>query len=64
LRLGADLRLMENPPSYRALNELVVLSRPASLQKMAGKILSAGERDAARAKFLRQKLKEAGNPGK
>lgn len=62
LRLGSDLRLMESPPSYRVLNELLVHTRPASLQKMAGKILSAGERDAARAKFLREKLREAGAP--
>ncbi len=57
LRLGADLRLIENPPSYRVLNEMLVLSRPASLQKMTGKKLSAGDRDAARARFLRERLR-------
>ncbi len=56
VRLGADLRLIQAPPSYRALNELLVLTRPASLQRLAGKKLPPGDRDAARAKLLRERL--------
>ena len=61
LRLGTDLRLIDTPVSYRALNELLVLSRPASLQKMAERKLTTGERDVARAKFLRKRIKKAIN---
>lgn len=57
LRLGTDLRLIENPPGYQALNELLVLTRPASLQKATGKKLSSGDRDAVRARLLRERLK-------
>jgi len=57
LRLGVDLRLVENPPACQVLNELLVSTRPASLQKLSGKTLSPGDRDAARARLLRERLR-------
>ncbi len=53
LRIGVDLRLVEGPPA-KVLNELLVLTRPASLQKLAGKKLSSTDRDVTRAKLLRE----------
>jgi protein arginine kinase len=55
VRLGIDLELL--PPVPRAaLNELIVSTRPAFLQRMAGKPLDAGQRDILRADVIRKTL--------
>ena len=40
----------------RAMNELFLLTQPAHLQKLCGRVLSASERDAERASFVRKRL--------
>lgn len=54
VRLGVDLGLVK--VDYRTLNELLVATRPAFLQKMAGKELNPFERDVRRAGIIRQRL--------
>lgn len=56
VRLGVDLGLLQGVEST-VLNELMVLMRPAYLQKLAGKELSPMERDVRRAKLIRERLK-------
>lgn len=48
IRLGVDLRLLKDVP-VKALNELLVLTRPGCLQYLKGKTLSPYERDLERA---------------
>ncbi len=55
VRLGVDLGLVGNV-SHTTLNELLVVTRPAFLQKMAGKELNPFERDVRRASLIRQRL--------
>lgn len=55
VRLGVDLGLV-NGVSRKALNELLVTTRPAFLQKLAGKELNPFERDVRRAALIRQRL--------
>ncbi|MBI2191718.1 MAG: protein arginine kinase [Planctomycetes bacterium] len=57
LRLGVHMNLIRGI-SIRELNELVLFSQPAHLQKQSGKKLAAPERDQARADYLRQRLGE------
>lgn len=57
VRLGCDLGLIEGV-SLKMLNELLVLSRPAFLQKMAGREMTTFERDIKRADIIREKLLE------
>lgn len=57
LRLGVHMNLLKDIP-IGEINELVLFSQPAHLQKILGKKLGASERDVARADFLRQKLGE------
>jgi len=52
LRMGLDLGLIKGIP-YTAINDVIIQSRPAHLQKRAGKKLTTTERDAIRATFLR-----------
>lgn len=55
VRLGVDLNLIQKL-SRRTLNEFLVLTRPAFLQKLAGHDLSPHERDVRRAAIIRQRL--------
>lgn len=55
IRLGLVMRVLEQP-SMSVLNELMVLTQPSHLQKLAGRILDPPERDAFRASFVRQRL--------
>ena len=40
----------------RVLNELFLMTQPAHIQVIAGKSLSASERDSFRARLIREKL--------
>ncbi len=55
LRLGVDLQLIKDIP-LRLLNELLIMTRPANLQKRAEKEQFDGTGEAMRAKFLREQL--------
>lgn len=59
VRLGVQLQLLDDIPQ-RLVNELFVHSQSAHLQKLTGTQLDGEERNAARAKYLRAKLKELG----
>jgi protein arginine kinase len=55
VRLGIDLGVVDQV-DRKTLNELMVATRPAFLQKMAGRELTAFERDLRRAALIRQKV--------
>ena len=59
VRLGINLGLLEDV-SMPTVNELFIQTQPAHLQKLVGKPLDGEERNAARARFLRTKLRENG----
>lgn len=55
LKLGIDMQVL--PANLRnKVDQLFILTQPAHLQKASGRKLSAEERDAFRADFLRQEL--------
>ena len=56
VRLGVDLGVVKNM-DRRTVNELLILTQPAHLQKLEGKVLSSSERDIKRAELIREKLK-------
>jgi protein arginine kinase len=56
LRLGASIGLSKDI-DISTLNKLLILSRPAHLQEMAGRKLSAPERDIKRATLIRERLR-------
>lgn len=58
VRLGIDLGIVKGVES-RILQELLVMIRPAHLQKFMGRELSAPERDVHRAALIRERLKES-----
>ena len=55
VRLGIDLGIIKGVDG-KVLNELMVLTRPAYLQKLSGTELSPGERDVRRAALIRERL--------
>lgn len=55
VRLGVDMGLI-NEIDRRAVNELFILTQPAHLQKIEGRILSSAQRDAKRANLIRRRL--------
>ena len=55
LRLGVDLGLVLEV-DRKVVNELFLLTQPAHLQRMAGKLLAQSQRDATRAKIIRERL--------
>lgn len=55
IRLGVDLGILEEIP-VSVLNEIMIDTQSASLQRHVGKELSAVERDIARADAIRNKL--------
>jgi len=57
VRLGIDLGVITST-SQKAMNELLVVTRPAYLQKLAGRELSPFDRDLKRAALIRSKLKQ------
>jgi protein arginine kinase len=59
VRLGINLGLVADL-TIPAVNELFIHTQPAHLQKLIGSSLDGEERNAARARYLRQRLREAG----
>jgi protein arginine kinase len=59
VRLGINLRLIEDI-TIPTVNELFIQTQPAHLQKLMGTSLDGEERNAARARYLRTRLREAG----
>ena len=55
IRLGVDLNILDTIPIL-ALNEIMIYTQPASLQKSFETELSAADRDVYRAKMIRNKL--------
>lgn len=60
VRLGIDLGSIKGVPAS-IMKELMVLTRPAFLQKITGKELAPGERDWRRAEIIRERLKSETN---
>lgn len=60
LRMGVDLGILSGI-SRGSINQLFIHSQPAHLQKLAGKSLSAEERDLLRAELIRNKLSSNGD---
>ena len=56
IRLGVDLGIIKNM-DRRTVNELFILTQPAHLQKLEGKLLNANERDVKRADLVKERLK-------
>ncbi|VTR98481.1 protein arginine kinase [Tuwongella immobilis] len=61
VRLGIHLHLIENLAAM-TINELFIQTQPAHLQKLVGSPLDGEARNAARADFLRARLRETGTP--
>jgi protein arginine kinase len=59
VRLGINLHLVEDI-TIPTVNELFIHTQPAHLQKLRGAPLDGEERNAARAHYLRTRLREAG----
>jgi protein arginine kinase len=59
VRLGINLGLLDDL-SIPTVNELFIHTQPAHLQKLMGVALDGEERNAARARYLRSRLREAG----
>ena len=55
VRLGVDLGLIKDMDTVR-INEVLLFTQPAHLQKINGKEIGPYERDIKRADFIRQKL--------
>jgi len=56
IRLGVDLGIIKHL-DRNMVNELFILTQPAHLQKLEGKVLNSNERDMKRADLIREKLK-------
>lgn len=56
IRLGVELGIVKDIDE-ETINELIILTQPAHLQKLEGKALNSDERDIKRANLLREKLK-------
>jgi protein arginine kinase len=59
VRLGINLNLLDDLPPT-TVNQLFIHTQAAHLQKLMGTPLDGEERNAARAKYLRNKLRELG----
>lgn len=59
VRLGVNIGLIEELP-ITVVNELFLHTQPAHLQKLMGAQLDGEERNAARARYLRTRLREIG----
>jgi protein arginine kinase len=59
VRLGIHLGLLDDV-TISTVNELFLNTQPAHLQKLMGNTLDGEERNAARARYLRTRLREAG----
>ena len=61
VRLGVGLGMLP-PVDHATLNELLILTQPAHLQKAGGGDLSTEDRDARRAELFRSKLGSDAGP--
>jgi protein arginine kinase len=61
VRLGVNLGLVDEI-SILTVNELFIQTQPAHLQKLMGSSLDGEERNSARARYLRTRLREVGPP--
>ncbi len=59
VRLGVNMGLLDDV-NIGTVNELFIHTQPAHLQKLMGSLLDGEERNAARARYLRTRLREAG----
>lgn len=59
LRLGISLELIDRI-SYKELNELMIMTQPAHLQKLVGREMDNNERDVIRANLVRERLGKSG----
>jgi protein arginine kinase len=59
VRLGIHLNLLDDVPAT-TVNQLFIHSQAAHLQKLTGQHLDGEERNAARAKYLRNRLRDLG----
>ncbi|MCC6419391.1 MAG: protein arginine kinase [Gemmataceae bacterium] len=59
VRLGVNLGLLDDI-TIPTVNELFIQTQPAHLQKIMGATLDGEERNAARARYLRNRLRELG----
>jgi protein arginine kinase len=59
VRLGVHLGLLDDV-TIPTVNELFLNTQPAHLQKLMGNALDGEERNAARARYLRNRIREAG----
>jgi protein arginine kinase len=59
VRLGINLQLLEDI-TIPTVNELFIHTQPAHLQKLMGTALDGEERNSARARYLRSRLREGG----
>jgi protein arginine kinase len=59
VRLGINLGLLDDL-TIPTVNQLFIQTQPAHLQKLMGTSLDGEERNAARARYLRTRLREAG----
>lgn len=60
VRLGIHMKMIEDV-DINTVNELFIQTQPAHLQKLMGSTLDGEERNTARAKFLRSKLRSSGS---
>lgn len=58
VRLGVDMGIVQDKLDIQTINRIFILTQPAHLQKMEGKILSPQERDVRRAALIRKELGE------
>jgi protein arginine kinase len=61
VRLGVNLGLVDEI-NMLTVNELFIQTQPAHLQKLMGSSLDGEERNSARARYLRTRLREVGPP--
>lgn len=61
VRLGIGLKLLPGVRVY-TLNQIMIFTQSAHLEKMAGKSLPSGEADTFRATYIRRLLEAEGNP--
>ncbi len=61
VRLGVNLGLVDEI-NILTVNELFIQTQPAHLQKLMGASLDGEERNSARARYLRTRLREVGPP--
>ena len=61
LRLGIDMKMFPGT-SHALINELIIITQPAHLQKANNGKLSAEKRDLLRSDLLRSRLKEVDRP--